>query len=595
MSHPDNELLHWIGDKETAEQLCERIDSHELVQEPHGELETLTATDDFPGTAYVAAYPVMTPRGPADFVVAVAGSDGEEHDAAWSLLQALAREATSELLVQVNAPSIHAALDDAPAGVSIAAMHLADTPLVYVNPGFERLTGYTRGEAIGRNCRFLQTGLGNAPERRIIRDALATGQGCTVEIENVRKDGRRFINLLKLRPVYTGEPWPSYYIGFQNDITAQREAEKARDSIIDAAPVGMLVADPDGLIRRINRHLEEMFGYHTGELVGQPVETLIPQSLRARHAELRAAFQESPAKREMGPDRELQALRKDGTEFPVAVGLNHHRERGETRIIAAVTDISERKRLEDSLREKKEEAERANRVQADFFANVTHELKTPLNAIIGFSDIFKTKPSDSRITPKELDYAKDINESAQHLLELIEHILQSAKLTAGKWAINPHRLNLAEIVRYAVRQIEGYAGGKNLDIRVDVQPGLPFLLADERSLRQVLINLLSNAVKYTPNDGRIEVGAWVSGEREIVIAVADTGVGMDEAEKRRALEAFGQAESGYTRHEGGTGLGLSIVQSLVDLHQGQLEIDTKKGHGTTVRVVMPAERACAEA
>jgi len=595
LSHPENELRHWIGDKSVARGLGTRIDSRALVEEPYGTLETLAAADDVPGTAYVAAYPVMTPRGPADSVVAVAGADERERDAAWSLLQALAREAASELLVQVNAPSLHAALDDAPAGVSIAVTHLADTPLIYVNPAFERLTGYTRGEVIGRNCRFLQSGLANAPERRIIRDALATGQGCTVEIENIRKDGRRFINLLKLRPVYTGQAWPAYYIGFQSDITAQREAEQAKDSIIDAAPVGMLVADPDGLIRRINRHLEGMFGYHKDELVGQSVETLIPESLRAQHRELRAAFQQSPTKREMAPDRELHARRKDGTEFPVEVGLNHHQERGETRIIAAITDISDRKALEDNLREKKEEAERANRAQAAFFANVSHELKTPLNAIIGFSEILKTKPSESASTSKELDYAKDINESAQHLLHLIEHILQSAKLNAGKWAINPHRLNVAELVRYAARQIEGHAEEKNLELHIDVQPGLPFLWADERSLRQVLINLLSNATKYTPAGGRIEVGARVSGEGEIRISVTDTGCGMDEDEKRRALEAFGRAEATYTRGEGGTGLGLSIVKSLVEHHQGRLEIDTEKDRGTAVHVTMPAERTCADA
>ena len=593
--HPDNELQHWIGDRNIAEELGKRIDSRALVEEPYGTLETLAATDAMPGTAYVAAYPVMTPQGPEDYVVVVAGSDSRERNAGWALLQALACEATRELLVQINAPSIHAALEDTAIGVSIAAMHLADTPLVYVNAGFERLTGYTRAEAIGRNCRFLQDGLGNTPERRIIRDALATGQGCTVELENVRKDGRRFINLLKLRPVYTGATWPAYYIGFQSDITTQREAEQARDSIIDAAPVAMLVADPDGRIRRINRHLEAMFGYPEDELLGQAVETLIPQSLRARHGELRAAFQQAPTKRQMGPDRELRGRRKDGTDIPVEVGLNHYRDRGETRIIAAITDISDRKALENSLREKKDAAERAYRAQADFFANVSHELKTPLNAIIGFSDIFKIKPSGSEIGPKELDYAKDINDSAHHLLDLIEHILQSAKLAAGEWAIDPFRLNIAELVRYAARQIEGHAGAKNLELRVDVQAELPWLWADERSLRQVLINLLSNATKYTSAGGRIEVGARVSENNEICIAVTDTGRGMDKDEKRRALEPFGQVAAIYTRREGGTGLGLSIVQSLVELHQGRLEIDTVKGRGTTVRVIMPAERTCAEA
>ena len=361
VSAAENDLRYYNGHHGIAEKLCERIESAALIEGGQGTPEADIDLVDLPNTAYVAAYPVMALRGATDFVVAIAGRDDREQDTAWALLQALAREATSELLVEMNAPSIHAAIEDVPVGISIASMQVADAPLVYVNAGFERLTGYTSCEVIGRNCRFLQCDLSNAPERRVLREALAEGQGCTVEMENVRKDGQHFINRLKLRPVYTGTARPSHYIGFQNDITAQREAEKASESIIGAAPVAMLIADSGGFIRRANHHVESIFRAPADDLMGESVDMLVPESQRGRHRDLRAAFQAAPTKRPMGPGRELYGLRKDGTEFPIEVGLSHYQERGETRIIAAIADITERKQLHDSLRAKKDEAERARR------------------------------------------------------------------------------------------------------------------------------------------------------------------------------------------------------------------------------------------
>ncbi|WP_366658541.1 PAS domain S-box protein [Fodinicurvata sp. EGI_FJ10296] len=592
LSHPKNKMDHWIGDRDVALRVCQRIDADFLIRDSRGTIETVEPIDAAMGDVrYIAAYPVISPLGPESFVVAVAGTDGMQRDSAWALLRALALEVTSELMIQVNAPSIHAVLDDAPVGVSIVSMMAADAPLIYVNRGFERMTGYSRAEVTGRNCRFLQGNFENEPQRRVIREAQAVGQACTVELQNVRKDGREFTNLLKLRPVYNaGDAKPSFYIGFQTDISAQRQAERAREAIIDAAPIAMLVVDVNGVIQRVNAQLETLFGYAGETLIGRSVEMLIPANLHSRHQELREAFQRSPSKRQMGPDRAVRALRHNGTEFPVEIGLSYYTDEDQAYVIAAINDISQRKALEDNLREKKEEAELANQAQAAFFANVSHELRTPLNAIIGFSDILKT---NTAIGEKEREYLKDINESAWHLFEVIDHILHSAKLSAGKWKINPHRLNVAQIVRYAIRQIELYAQKKRLALQVAIQPDMPDLWADERSLRQVLTNLITNATKYTPADGRIDVAARLGSNAKICIEIADTGPGMDRNEKRRALEPFGSAEDSYTRREGGIGLGLPIANALVHLHQGRLEIDTEKGRGTIVRIIMPADRTCA--
>lgn len=590
-SDESDDLYHWIGNRDTALRLCERIDARTLVREAEGTIEDITESEgDMAEVRFVAAYPVLTPQGPESLVIAIAGTNGGQRDAAWAMLQMLAREATSELLVRFNAPSIHAALEDTPVGVSVASMLVADTPLVYVNSGFERLTGYTRAEVTGRNCRFLQGKPANKRQRRIIRDAMAAGQGCTVEIENVRKDGRPFTNRLTLRPVYTGDARPSYYIGFQSDISALRQAERAKEAMLDASPVALLVVDRTGAILRANAHAEDLLGYTSGALTGCAVETLIPTPMRERHAALRGGFYQSPSRREMGPDRELQALRKDGTEFPIEVGLAPYKDGEDTCVVAAIVDITERKKLESSQREAAQEAARAKRAQASLFANVSHELKTPLNAIIGFSHILKTKPPGSQFEHREIDYAKDINESGQILLGAIEQLLKSAKITAGKWEITPDCLDVAELLHQAVQRITPSAQEKKLDLRVKSAAALPFLWADERSLREMLAQILSNATKFTAAGG-IDIDARVLGDGEVCICVTDTGPGMEEDEKRRALEPFDQVEDAYTRHEDGLGLGLSIVDSLVQSHQGRLEIDSDKDRGTTVRIVMPADRA----
>ena len=591
-SDESGDLYHWIGNRDTALRLCEWIDARTVVREAEGRIEDIaTSEGDMADVRFVAAYPVLTSQGPETLVIAIAGTNGGQRDAAWAMLQMLVREAAGELLVRNNAPSIYAALEDTPVGISVASMLVADAPLVYVNPGFERITGYTRAEVTGHNCRFLQEKHANKRQRRIIRDAMAAGQGCMVEIENVRKDGRSFTSRLTLRPVYTGDRRPSYYLGFQEDISALRQAEHAKQAILDASPVALLVVDNTGAILRANAYAEHLLGYESGALSGCAVETLIPAPMRDRHVSLRAGFHQSPSRREMGPDRELQALRKDGTEFPIEVGLAPYQDGETTCVVAAIIDITERKKLESSQREAAQEAARGKRSQASLFANVSHEFKTPLNAIIGFSHILKTKPPGSQHGPREIDYAKDINESAQILLGTINQLLKSAKIAAQKWEITADYLDVAELLHQEVQRFTPFAQEKKLDLRVKIAAIMPFLWADERSLQEMLAQILSNAIKFTPAGGRIDVEARILSESEVSICVTDTGSGMDEDKKRRALEPFDQVEDVYTRHEGGLGLGLLIVDSLVQLHQGRLEIDSDKDSGTTLRIVLPADRS----
>jgi signal transduction histidine kinase len=235
-------------------------------------------------------------------------------------------------------------------------------------------------------------------------------------------------------------------------------------------------------------------------------------------------------------------------------------------------------------------AESANRAKSEFLANMSHELRTPLNAIIGFSEIIKDQAFGPVGQPRYAEYAKDIYDSGGSLLQLINDILDPTKVEAGKMELQKSFVDVAVIMRRCMRLIKDRASKSNVRLKVSFDSNLPLLLADEGRLRQIAVNLLSNAIKFTPAGGQIVLSAGVDQHGAIFIRVADTGFGMSSAEIEVALERFGQTASARSRPSEGTGLGLPLTKSLVELHGGQLGIDSVPGKGTTVTVKFPPQQ-----
>ena len=255
------------------------------------------------------------------------------------------------------------------------------------------------------------------------------------------------------------------------------------------------------------------------------------------------------------------------------------------------SDITRMKEREESLRAAKEQAEAASAAKTNFLANMSHELRTPLNAIIGFADILAKEMFGPLGQARYSEYAGDIAESGNHLLDVINDILDISKSEAGKLQLNLQTVHGADIIDTCARIIRDQCDRAGIRFEASADDALPNLIGDPAKIKQILLNLLSNAVKFTPDGGSVTLTAKPAGASEMSFAVTDTGIGMRPEDIAIALEPFGQIDSSLTRKYDGTGLGLPLTKALVQLHEGHLDIASEPNCGTTVTVRLPAAYA----
>lgn len=242
------------------------------------------------------------------------------------------------------------------------------------------------------------------------------------------------------------------------------------------------------------------------------------------------------------------------------------------------------------LMEAREQLARANEAKSDFLANMSHELRTPLNAIIGFSDVMQSQLFGTIGSERYASYVGDIHSSATHLLEMINELLDFSRIEAGQVELLEEPVDIIERIESALQLVRIQAEKAGVSVGRTESGALPMLICDAKKVLQVLINVLSNAVKFTPAGGSVAVSAEQGGDDEMIIAVSDTGIGISPDDLARVLSPFGRVESSYVRTQEGTGLGLPLAKRLVELHGGELTIESRVDVGTTVRIRLPSKR-----
>jgi cell cycle sensor histidine kinase DivJ len=261
---------------------------------------------------------------------------------------------------------------------------------------------------------------------------------------------------------------------------------------------------------------------------------------------------------------------------------------GKGEVVAVTRDISSRKEQERALEEARAEAERANAAKNRFLATMSHELRTPLNAIIGFSEMLSTEATLMIDARRRHDYAHLINESGHHLLSVVNGILDMSKIESGNFEITPEPFVPAQVIADCCDMLGFKARENGIELVVKFPETLPEIVADKRSLQQIMLNLISNAIKFTQCGGRVVVTAQAADDA-ITVVVEDTGVGIGAEDLPRIGDPFFQARSSYNRRHDGTGLGLSIVKGLLALHGGRMEIASTLGQGTRVMICLPLD------
>jgi len=374
--------------------------------------------------------------------------------------------------------------------------------------------------------------------------------------------------------------------------TEQAAIERERDdaismftTVFDVSDVGITVTDHHGRFVRVNEAFLSQTGWDAIDLVGNELTMIIPpndyKDAWERH---KKALEEK--RKYLG---EITILKKNGDHM-IVMGTSVMLElsNGRSFRITTIVDITELKQIENDLRRAKDEADEANMAKSAFLANMSHELRTPLNAIIGFSEMMIGSTLGPIENENYIEYLGDIKFSAHHLLQIINDVLDMSKIEAGKMPLDEDIVDLLGLVDSVRRLMVSRACENNITLSISHADNVPYVLIDERLIRQVFLNLLSNAIKFSHADSVVDIVIAV--DEDVRVSVVDYGIGIPENLISEVMEPFGQISDPKLNRGQGTGLGLPIAKAMMEMHGGELQIVSKRGEGTKVHCIFPQSR-----
>ncbi|GLK67200.1 PAS domain S-box protein [Hansschlegelia plantiphila] len=373
--------------------------------------------------------------------------------------------------------------------------------------------------------------------------------------------------------------------------TAALQREKEIAEILDTATDGVMTLDSDGRVLSVNRSAEALFGFDAREVIGSLFTlSLAPESRRAAFDYL-DTLRDGGVASVMNDGREVLGLARQGGAIPLYLTIGRIGPAQSGRYCAVLRDITHWKKAEEELLAAKRQAERANAQKSEFLARVSREIRTPLNAIIGFAEVMMEERFGPVGSPRYKDYLRDIHLSGGHLIGLVNDLIDLARVESGRLKLDFTSLDLNEIVSQAAALLQPQANREHVIIRTSLARNLPQVMADRRSVRQILANLLSNAVKFSRPGGQVIVATAFSDLGQAVIRVRDAGVGMSRKQIAQAIEPFRPLQD--VESDPGAGLGLPLTKALSEANEALFSIQSEIGEGTLVEITFPASRVIA--
>ena len=481
-------------------------------------------------------------------------------------------------------------------------VHAGDE-LHFANREFLNLTGYSSLEDIreggGLDGLFIDKDAdteGDASERKLtLRTAGGEEFPVDAHLQSTRWEGRSAL-LLALRRADVQQTAPlQAALPHDEDNVALLEEMEGRvaemRTIIDTATDGVVLIARDGTIRNISRPAEALFGFDSSAVEGKDFATLFAiESHRAVRDYLNGLAENGVAS-VLNDGREVIGREAEGRFIPLFMTIG--RLPGDNGYCAVVRDITQWKRAEEDLTQARSQAERASSQKTEFLARVSHEIRTPLNAIIGFSELMMDEKFGPIGSDRYRDYLRDINRSGNHVLDLVNDLLDISKIEAGEQEMQYEAVSLNDTLAECVAIMQPQANRERVIIRSSLASRLPEVVADLRSVRQIALNLLSNAIRFTQPGGQVIVSTGYEPSGDVVMRVRDTGIGMSLPEIDQALKPFKQINALKRGRHDGTGLGLPLTKAMVEANRARFAITSTPGEGTMVEVTFPATRVLA--
>jgi PAS domain S-box-containing protein len=511
------------------------------------------------------------------------------------------------------------------------------------NVGAERMLGYTAAEVMNTitpadisdpqeviaRAKALSVELGTpiTPGFEALVFKASRGIEDIYELTYIRKDGSRFPAVVSVTALRDAQDTIIGYLLIGTDNTARKLVEEERmkldqrlrdqhfyaRSLIESNIDALITTDPRGIITDVNKQTEALTGCTRDELIGSPFKNYFTDSALAE-AGINRVLTEGKV-----TDYELTARARNGALTGVSCNATtfHDRDRRLQGVVAAARDVTERKRFEQTLQQKNDELEEASRMKSEFLANMSHELRTPLNAIMGFSEVLRDGLM-GEMTDQQRGLAVKIFTSGQHLLALINDVLDLSKVEAGKMTLELEPVQVSSLLVNSLSIIREKAASRRIRLGMEPTEELGLMQVDGRKVKQIVYNLLSNAVKFTHDGGQVILRArrvpradagHVSGSRAsralpladnefaefLEISVTDSGIGISPEGLERLFTPFSQIDSGLARKFEGTGLGLAMVKLLAELHGGAVAVESTVGEGSCFTVWLPLRMADARA